>query len=85
MCPAGDSVYTDSNEVVRETVNGRLFEYRAGEFFQNNPFALPRLVEYTLGQAAHGTVWLVWLVPWLAIYWRQSDCVCISWCSAARN
>lgn len=32
-----------------------VFEHRAGEFFQNNPFALPLLVEFVLRQAADGT------------------------------
>jgi len=36
---------------VSEEVCGKTFRFHAGDFFQNNPFILPHLVEYVLGKA----------------------------------
>lgn len=36
-----NGVETKNNNFISETVDGIDFEYRAGEFFQNNPFVLP--------------------------------------------
>jgi 23S rRNA (uracil1939-C5)-methyltransferase/tRNA (uracil-5-)-methyltransferase len=41
-------VETDYREIMEEVVMGVTFRYRAGEFFQNNPFALPVLVKHVL-------------------------------------
>lgn len=46
-----EGVVTDMKAVVRERVGDFSFKFVAGEFFQNNPHMLPRLVEYALGQA----------------------------------
>ena len=42
---------SDANEVISETVSGVELQFRAGSFFQNNPFILPKLVEYVLSEA----------------------------------
>ena len=48
-------VVTDPNTEVMEKVAGKLFalklQFRAGEFFQNNPFVLPLLVDHVLSEA----------------------------------
>ena len=41
-------VETDHREMMEEVVMGVKFRYRAGEFFQNNPYALPVLVQHVL-------------------------------------
>jgi 23S rRNA (uracil1939-C5)-methyltransferase/tRNA (uracil-5-)-methyltransferase len=45
------NVERDYRRNVTQTVGGILFRYKAGEFFQNNPFLLPALVEHVLRQA----------------------------------
>lgn len=47
-----EGVITDNTAIVTETLGKLLFQFPAGEFFQNNPFILPELVDYTLEQAA---------------------------------
>lgn len=47
-----DGVVTDMKAVAHETVQGFRFGFVAGEFFQNNPHVLPKLVEYAVGAAA---------------------------------
>ena len=47
-----DGVITDMKAVARERVGEFVFEFMAGEFFQNNPHVLPLMVDYVLGQAA---------------------------------
>lgn len=42
---------TDPNEFVQERVGNLTFQFRAGEFFQNNPFILPDLVNYVIQQS----------------------------------
>jgi tRNA/tmRNA/rRNA uracil-C5-methylase (TrmA/RlmC/RlmD family) len=49
---AGDGrVVSDANEIISEKVGGVELEFRAGSFFQNNPFILPKLVEHVLNEA----------------------------------
>ena len=50
----GGKVVTDNREFAREKIGGLEYEFCAGEFFQNNPFALPRLVEYVTDEASKG-------------------------------
>jgi len=38
-----------------EHVNNLAFSFKAGEFFQNNPFALVKLVDFVIDHAAVGT------------------------------
>ena len=42
---------TNPKEVVSEKVGELIFQFKAGEFFQNNPFILPKLVDYVIQQA----------------------------------
>lgn len=44
-------VTTDFNEDITETVNGLKFQFRAGEFFQNNPFVLPMMIDHVISEA----------------------------------
>lgn len=44
-------VETDNRAIANATVNGIKFQFRAGEFFQNNPFALPLMVDHVIEQA----------------------------------
>ncbi len=44
-------VVTDNNATVTERVGNRTFQFLAGDFFQNNPFILPKLIEYVIAQA----------------------------------
>ena len=46
---------TDPKKVVSEKVGELIFQFKAGEFFQNNPFILPSLVDYVVEQAKTGT------------------------------
>ena len=46
-----EGVITDPKKTASEKVGGLLFQFRAGEFFQNNPFILPKMVEHVVGQA----------------------------------
>jgi 23S rRNA (uracil1939-C5)-methyltransferase/tRNA (uracil-5-)-methyltransferase len=45
------SISTDHNEFVQERVGNLTFQFRAGEFFQNNPFILTDLVNYVIQQS----------------------------------
>ena len=45
---------TDPKKVVSEKVGDLVFQFKAGEFFQNNPFILPTLVDYVIDQAKAG-------------------------------
>ena len=47
-----EGVTTDPNQLVTEKVESFLFQFKAGEFFQNNPYILPGLVEHVIEQAA---------------------------------
>ncbi|MBK1857849.1 class I SAM-dependent RNA methyltransferase [Cerasicoccus arenae] len=55
-----EGVITDPRATVSEQVLGKVYEFQAGEFFQNNPFILPELIEYVLEQI--GRVKLRYLV-----------------------
>jgi tRNA/tmRNA/rRNA uracil-C5-methylase (TrmA/RlmC/RlmD family) len=48
-----EGVVTDPKRIVSEKVGERVFQFKAGEFFQNNPFILPALVEHVM-EAAQG-------------------------------
>lgn len=43
-----NGVVCDNNAVVTQTVNGIKYKFCAGEFFQNNPFILPKFIDYAL-------------------------------------
>ncbi|MFV1995110.1 MAG: class I SAM-dependent RNA methyltransferase [Verrucomicrobiales bacterium] len=47
-----DHVETDPKQLVHEEVGEFVFEFVAGEFFQNNPHILPKFVEYVRDQAS---------------------------------
>ncbi len=49
-----EGVVTDPKKVVSEKVGDLVFQFKAGEFFQNNPFILPTLVDYVIDQAKAG-------------------------------
>jgi len=46
-----EGVVTDPKKLVSEKVGDLIFHFKAGEFFQNNPFVLPLLVEHVVQQA----------------------------------
>ena len=46
-----EGVVVDPKKVVCEKVGELVFQFKAGEFFQNNPFILPNLVKYVIDQA----------------------------------
>ena len=46
-----EGVTTDNKAILSERVGNRVFQFVAGEFFQNNPFVLKSMVDYALGQA----------------------------------
>lgn len=55
-----EGVTTDHKAVVSERVGKRSFQFQAGDFFQNNPFILPKLIDYVIEQAqAEGVEYLV--------------------------
>lgn len=47
-------VTSDAHEMVSHTVHDITFQFKAGEFFQNNPHVLPLLVQHVVYQAAGG-------------------------------
>jgi len=47
-----EGVVTDPQEIVSERVGEVTFQFKAGEFFQNNPFILPDLVAHVSAEAA---------------------------------
>jgi 23S rRNA (uracil1939-C5)-methyltransferase/tRNA (uracil-5-)-methyltransferase len=47
-----EGVVTDPQEIVSERVGEVTFQFKAGEFFQNNPYILPDMVEYVATEAA---------------------------------
>ena len=47
-----EGVVTDPQAVVSEQVGPLTFQFKAGEFFQNNPFILPGLVEHVAREAS---------------------------------
>jgi tRNA/tmRNA/rRNA uracil-C5-methylase (TrmA/RlmC/RlmD family) len=52
MRDAASGVTTDPDARVTERIGGLTLEFFAREFFQNNPFLLPRLVDFVIGAAA---------------------------------
>ncbi len=46
-----EGVETDPKKLVSERVGNLIFHFRAGEFFQNNPFILPRLVDCVIEES----------------------------------
>jgi len=49
-----EGVVTDPQSIVSERVGALTFQFKAGEFFQNNPFILPSMVEHVAAEAAAG-------------------------------
>lgn len=47
-----EGVVTDPQEIVSERVGDLSFQFKAGEFFQNNPYILPDLVDYVAAEAS---------------------------------
>jgi len=54
-----EGVVTDPNQIVSEKVGNFRFKFKAGDFFQNNPFILPHLVDYVVQQAQRSTHYLI--------------------------
>jgi 23S rRNA (uracil1939-C5)-methyltransferase/tRNA (uracil-5-)-methyltransferase len=55
-----EGVVKDPQEIVSERVGKLTFQFKAGEFFQNNPYILPDLVDYVASEAsAEGARYLV--------------------------
>ena len=46
-----EGVQTDPKEVITESVGKRSYQFKAGDFFQNNPYILPVFVNYIISQA----------------------------------
>ncbi|MDP0496938.1 MAG: class I SAM-dependent RNA methyltransferase [Verrucomicrobiota bacterium JB024] len=46
-----EGVTTDNNASVTEKIGPVVFQFLAGDFFQNNPFILPELVDYVMEHA----------------------------------
>ncbi len=46
-----DGVITDNNAIASEKVGNKVFQFIAGDFFQNNPFILPLMIDYVVSQA----------------------------------
>lgn len=51
MRAASNGVLTRSDEIAVEDVDGVRFEFQAGDFFQNNPFILPKFVRHAIDEA----------------------------------
>ena len=49
-----EGVITDPKKTASERVGDLIFQFRAGEFFQNNPFILPRMVAHVVAEASEG-------------------------------
>ena len=48
-CDSG--VETDNRKIISQSVGGVQFKFKAGEFFQNNAFVLPLMVDHVISQA----------------------------------
>lgn len=46
-----DYICTDHREVIQQTVKDVSFRFKAGEFFQNNPYVLPLMIDHVLKYA----------------------------------
>ncbi len=51
---AEEGVVTDPATIITEKVGEMKFSFPAGEFFQNNPFILPKLTDYVAARASEG-------------------------------
>lgn len=49
-----EGLITDPKAVVSEQIGALTYRFLAGEFFQNNPYILPALVEHVINEAAGG-------------------------------
>ncbi len=47
-----EGVVSDPQSIVSERVGNVTFQFKAGEFFQNNPFILPAMVDYVAAEAS---------------------------------
>jgi len=47
-----EGVVSDPQQIVSERVGALSFQFKAGEFFQNNPYILPDLVDYVAREAS---------------------------------
>ena len=47
-----EGVVNDPQAIVSERVGDLNFQFKAGEFFQNNPYVLPKLVDYVAQEAS---------------------------------
>ena len=47
-----EGVVSDPQAIVSERVSKMIFQFKAGEFFQNNPFILPDMVDHVVHQAS---------------------------------
>jgi 23S rRNA (uracil1939-C5)-methyltransferase/tRNA (uracil-5-)-methyltransferase len=54
----GQRVETNPKAVVSEKIGNFNFSYQAGEFFQNNPYPLPQLIDFVV-RAVAGTKYLI--------------------------
>ena len=58
--PSQPEVCTKASDLVRQQVGPLMFEFQAGDFFQNNPFLLPAFVQHVTEEtAAAGAHYLV--------------------------
>lgn len=48
-----EGVTSKHSDIVSEKVGDLVINFNAGDFFQNNPFALPELVRYVIGEASN--------------------------------
>ena len=55
---ANGGVTTDSNAVVTQNIGQFTFKFKAGAFFQNNPYTLPKMIEFA-AEASGGCEYLV--------------------------
>ncbi|MDR2436420.1 MAG: class I SAM-dependent RNA methyltransferase [Puniceicoccales bacterium] len=53
-----EGVATDNNAVVTQNIGQFIFKFKAGAFFQNNPYTLPKMVEFAT-EASRGCDYLV--------------------------
>ncbi|OHE71497.1 MAG: SAM-dependent methyltransferase [Verrucomicrobia bacterium GWC2_42_7] len=49
-----DGIMTNPKAPCREKIGEWVFHFTAGEFFQNNPFVLPKMIDYVVKQASAG-------------------------------
>ena len=49
-----EGVETDHRKIVTERVKEKIFQFKAGDFFQNNPYVLPQMVDHVISEAKQG-------------------------------